>query len=631
MTNQLTERNAHLDAEVRAAAKQRLTDGARVPLPLLSSYVLPRLHDEIRLCLEHLGLDPELVAIGPPTAKVHTGDRIDIAFNLARASVARSRNPSDAAAEVAQAVSTLPLVASCRATGPYVNVTLATREFIDAVVDEILDSNHYGQHRTAVPRFVVLDYSHPNIAKNMTVAHLRSTIIGHALYKLTAAVGNVPFSVNHLGDWGTQFGKLLHAYSRAARDDAEGLAAALDADPTGTLMELYRGFVAREKDDPEALDEARELFLRLENGDAQLLSLWTQFRDWSMRDFDDVYAQLRVTFDAFQGESFYEDKMADPVADGLRQGVLRQRADGAVVFPSQPLFDPMLGEWNVTAMLDRDGGPRDEIVVKPSGGTVYLTRDLAAIRYRTKVLGADKLLYVIGKEQRLHCLVLFAMAEQMGYISRGQALHTGFGHLNFRGKKMKSREGTVVLLGDLIADATAAAAEIGEARNSAAELSAAEREAVARQVGIGALTFNDLRHDRQSDIEFDPDVAATLEAGQGGYVQYAYCRLRSVSARFAAASTAPGLHDVLPIDLEVVRHLARFPEVIALAAERSAPHRVATYLTELAQLTNVFYVERSVKDADDAERAHLLRIVAAATRVFEYGAHLLHLELPERM
>jgi arginyl-tRNA synthetase len=636
MSNELQRRNEELNREVLAAAAAKRNIAAQAVAPRLREYVLPSIEVAIRERVERFGLDPELVAIGPPTSKPREDlGRIDLAFNVTRAAAALGRPPSTTAPDLAQELPELKFVAAAAAAGPFVNVRLEEREFVNAVLAEVATAGPgYGRHRRGTREFVVLDYSHPNIAKNMTVAHLRSTIIGHSLYKLHEAAGGISFSVNHLGDWGTQFGKLLFEFARVQRADPDALAADLEMDPTGTLMRLYRDFVSREHADPVALEKARDLFLALEHGDPKLVALWARFREWSMRDFAAVYERLRVDFDVFQGESFYEDRMAAAVDEALARGVLRRRADGAVVLPSQPLYDPMAGKWLTAAMLDQDGEPRDEIVVKPSGGSVYLTRDLAAIKYRTQTLRATQLLYVIGKEQRTHCLMLFAMAEQLGYIERGQALHTSFGHLNVNGRKMRSRAGEVVLLRDLMDEAVAAAAAFAESHGTAADMTATERAEVARKVGIGSLIFNDLRQDRQGDIEFDPDIAGRLEAGQGPYVQYAYCRLRGIRAKLddpSGMSVDYAHAQIGSADFELVRHIAAFPRTIADAAERHAPHRIATYVNQLAQLSNAFYASRSIQDASGADRSYLLSVVRAAESVFEHAAALLHIELPERM
>lgn len=635
----LARRNQELDAQVQAAAAAKRAQVASRQLPRLQDYVLRQIETAVSERVADAGLDADLVSIGPPTGRLPPGTpRVDLALNVAAAAKAAGLKPVPAATDVCQALRVVDLIEDAFSMGPFVNLRLNSTEFVSAVLDDIATfGDRYGWHRGETSPFTILDYSHPNIAKNMTVAHLRSTIIGHALYKIHEATGAASFSVNHLGDWGTQFGKLLYEYNRVNASEPERLAAELEADPTATLMRLYRSFVDREeagdRQDPgsSAVDEARHLFLELERGDPGLVELWDRFREWSMRDFAVVYERLQVDFDAFQGESFYEDKMAAAVDEALDRDVLTRRPDDAIVFPSQPLFDPMAGKWLETAMLDPDGEPRDEIVLKPSGGTVYLTRDLAAIKYRTQVLRADKLLYVIGKEQRIHCLLLFTMAEQMGYIRHGQALHTAFGHLNFEGRKMKSRAGTVVLLNDLLDDALTAAAGLARERGAAVGLDAAQEADVARKVGTASLIYNDLRQDRQKDIEFDPDIAGSLEAGQGPYIQYAYCRLRAITRRFGESTNASVPVKLEPADIDLAFHLAGFPGVVAEAAERNAPHRLAGYVNRLAQLSNAFYESRPIRDASEAEREFLLGLVEASCKVFENACELLHIDLPEQM
>lgn len=629
----LTRRNLDLESEVAAAAAARRAEVAARDLPRLGDYLLPRLEAEIRESVAGLGLDATRISVGPPTGKVPAGaGRVDLAFNVAGAAKAAGANPIAAAGDVCAALGGLELIDEAFALGPFVNLRVNAAAFAAAALEEVADRGvRHGWHREHGAPLTVLDYSHPNIAKNMTVAHLRSTIIGHSLYKIHEATGAASFSVNHLGDWGTQFGKLLYEYDRANAEDPERLASDLEADPTATLMRLYREFVEREDTDVAAAERARELFLELERGDPALVELWNRFREWSLRDFAIVYERLRVGFDAYQGESFYEDRMAEAVEEALERGVIVRRPDGAVVFPSQPVYDPMAAKWLDTAMVDQDGEPRDEIVLKPTGGTVYLTRDLAAIRYRTQALGAEKLLYVIGKEQRIHCLVLFTMAEQLGYIRHGQALHTAFGHLNVEGRKMRSRAGRIVLLNDLIDAALAAATELARERGAAAGLDAAQQAEVARKVGIGSLIYNDLRQDRQTDIEFNPDVAGSLEAGQGPYIQYAYARLRSITDKFPGGEDPSVPAEPHATEMDLFFHLAGFPGVVAEAAARNAPHRVAAWVNRLAQLSNAFYHARSIKDAAEPERSYLLAVVKAAQRGFESASELLHMELPEQM
>lgn len=329
------------------------------------------------------------------------------------------------------------------------------------------------------------------------------------------------------------------------------------------------------------------------------------------------------------------------VEAGVAAGVLKKNKEGSIVFPAQPLFDPETGKMNERIMDDKQGNPNDEVILKPSGGTVYITRDLAAIRYRREELGADQILYVVGKEQKRHFKILFAMAEQLGYIERGQARHLDFGHLNVDGKKMKSRSGLFVLLDAILDDSIAAAEELILERKTedgeAGELTPEERE-TARRVGIAAVEFNDLRQDRRTDIEYSPEAAKTFESGGSPYIQYTYARLRSIERKAATKSTAETakLPKELPADMSsgdraVLRRLAEYPETISEASEKNAPHRVGMYLTELAKDLNSFYRDSPVLSSKGAVREFRLALVAAARQVFENGAEQLHIELPERM
>ena len=328
--------------------------------------------------------------------------------------------------------------------------------------------------------------------------------------------------------------------------------------------------------------------------------------------------------------------MRPAVEDAVRAGVLRVNSDGAVIFPAQPLTHPTTGAVNDRVMLDADGELRDEIIVKPTGGTVYLTRDLAAIRYRAEELGADKILYVIGKEQQAHCLELFAMAAQLGYVALGNAEHISFGHLNVDGRKMKSRAGKIALLNDILDESTEAAANMLSDRKAAhgnQELLTPEELEIARQVGTSAIIFNDLRQGREKDIEFDPDTAKTLEAGSSAYVQYTHSRLSSILTKVGE----PIQLEEMPAELSthektILFEVARLPQIIQDAAQLNAPHKVATYLTGFCQAVNLFYHEQPVAKANTAtERNFRLHLVKAARQVIRNSADLLHLELPDRM
>lgn len=640
-SNLLLEMNRRLDLEVKERLGETIAAISAEHLPSPGDYLAVRLDGEIRQAVEggdELTRDAESLPITPPTKKNELTQGVDLAFNVAGVARERGVGPVNLADETAKRVLSIDAVKESTNIGPFVNIELDYDIVAPRVLSEVAAfGKTYGMSRDGEPELVLVDYSSPNVAKNMTVAHLRSTIIGHALIKLQHAAGNIPFGINHIGDWGTQFGNIIYQYRKEVAERGDEFLAELDANPTATLMKIYRQFNEDTKDDknPDAIAEAREIFLQLEQGDPELVELWSKFREWSLVDFGPSYARLGINFDAIQGESFYEDRMPSTVSEALEAGVLRLNEEGAVVFPSQPLADPRTGAINDKLMLSQEGEPRDEIIVKPSGGTVYLTRDLAAARYRSQELGADKVLYVIGKEQRVHCLELFAMAEQLGYFALGDAVHISFGHLNMDGRKMKSREGKVVLLNDILDEMTEAADDLLTSRYGGDEAAAEllEDQDIARQIGTSALVFNDLRQDRENDIEFNPEAAKTLEVGGSVYVQYTNARLRRLLEKAGPLEPMQEVPELLT-DGErlLVSEMARFPLVIADAARTNNPHKVANFLSQFCRTASSFYHDTPIIKAEShAERVFRLHVVAAATQVIENAADILHIELPEKM
>ncbi len=634
--NLLAERNHILDDAVKAAVADKILAVGAERLPATSDYFLARLDQSILDSIGAIGYDTELAVIAPPTQNSDITKNVDLALNAVKIAKQAQQNPLEVASRIATNLTKQTGIEQAVSAGPFVNASIDYSVAGPEILAEVAKFKHrYGYFRDGEPQLVIVDYSSPNVAKNMTLAHLRSTIIGHTLTKIQQAVGNVPFGVNHIGDWGTQFGSIIYQYKKELAERGEEFLTELVADPTATLMHAYRKFNELQKDNPESADAAREIFLKLEQGDPELVELWDQFRTWSLSAFGPSYEQLRVSFDAIQGESFYEDRMTPVVEDALAKHVLKTNEDGAIVFPSQPLTNPSTGSINDRVMLDQGGKPRDEIIIKPSGGTVYLTRDLAAIRYRAEELGADKILYVIGKEQQTHCMELFAMAHQLGYVALGGAEHISFGHLNVDGRKMKSREGKVALLSEIVDEAVAAASgmlsERKILRGEAYELDDEELE-IARKIGTSALIFNDLRQDRQKDIEFSPNMAKTLEAGGASYIQYTDSRLGSILKKLGEPSVLTPLPSLSTAEREVLMKIALLPVVIKQAAEFNAPHRVATYLTAFCRTVNVFYHDHSIANADtEQERNFRLHLVKAAKQVIENASNLLHIELPGRM
>lgn len=634
--NLLSELNENLDMLVKATLAEKIAEITAEQLPSPHDYFAVRLDQLLESSIKTNGYDSSLVTIAQPTKKNESTKGVDIAFNVAALAKAADENPIEVAEKLATQIASHAVIKESIYVGPFVNVSIDYAVVAPQILSEVTEmGEHYGHYREGEPKLVIVDYSSPNVAKNMTLAHLRSTIIGHTLTKIQKATGNIPFGVNHIGDWGTQFGSIIYQYNKELAERGDAFQAEIDRDPTATLMRIYRDFNEQKNSNPESVETAREIFLDLEKGDPELVDLWHQFRGWSLRDFGPSYDRLRITFDAIQGESFYEDRMTTAVAEGLDKGVLKVKDDKSVIFPAQPLTNPSSGTVNEKVMLDQDGQPRDEIIVKPSGGTMYLTRDLAAIYYRAIELGADKILYVIGKEQQTHCLELFAMAHQLGYMALGGAEHVSFGHLNVDGRKMKSREGKVVLLNEIVDESFAVAAhmisERKRERGASSELDDDELE-VARKVGTSSLVFNDLRQDRQKDIEFNPDMAKSLETGGASYIQYTNSRLNSILEKVGEPDELREIPELSDEEETILREIAQLPLVVKDAAELNAPHKIATYLTAFCRNINAFYRERPVGRAGtEQERTFRLHLVKAAKQVLENASDLLHLELPVKM
>lgn len=635
--NLLLNQNRILDEQVQAALAQKSEAIGSLELPPLTSYVGVQIRNQIEQSIADEGYDVSSVSLGRPTNKNAITSGVDLAINVAPLSTGSDGpRPPEIANNLATKISEdNELVEDGSTIGPFVNIKLDYQRVAPMVLGEVSRlGEHYGHFRNGKPKVVVVDYSAPNVAKNMTAAHLRSTIIGHSLTKIEQAAGNIPFGINHVGDWGTQFGKIIYEYRKELDERGSDFIEELENDPTSTLMRIYRAFNEREDSDPQAVDSAREIFRDLERGNPELVKLWQKMRDWSMRDFAPTYERLGVNFDAVQGESFYEDRMGQAVNEALEQGVLQHAENGAVVFPGQTLTNPSTGQIN-DIMRDKEGNPRDEIVVKPNGGTVYLTRDLAAIKYRTQELGADEILYVIGKEQEAHCLKLFAIADKMGYIALGNASHVSFGHLNVDGRKMKSRAGKVVLLNDILDEAETEAKKMWLEHNPQTEgheLSTEATEAI-NMVGIGSVIFNDLRQSRIKDIEFNPDFGASVKEGSVAYIQYTNARLNSVLDKVGQPEPIAELPTQIQTqEREVVSLLSELPLIVAEAAQEKTPHKIATYLTSLCKAVNSFYRDLPIKNAETREQRNFrLNLAVAAKQVINNAANLIHIELPEKM
>lgn len=551
-----------------------------------------------------IGADVDLALAVPPA-----GVAADLAIPCFALGGTLRKSPVEIAAQLAGAMQLGPLLASARGEGGYLNLTLARAPFASGVMDDLGRlADRYGGSDAGAGRRVVIDYSAPNVARQMSVGHLRSTIIGAALYALHAFVGYRPIGDNHLGDWGTQFGTLLYAYHAWLDRDAYA------GDPISELMRLYVKFEEEAGRDPSLRDRAREWHLRLEQGDPEARRLWEEFTRHSLAEFQKIYDLLEVRFDHTLGESFYEDKMDEVIRAAVRQGI-GVEDEGALI-----------------VRLDDAGITTPLILRRSDGATLYHTRDVATAIYRLRTFHPAKILYVVGADQRLHFQQLFATLRKLGY-GDVEYVHVDFGLIQLPAGRMSTRKGRVVFLQDVLAEAVTRARRLVDEKNP--DLPERERAEVARIVGIGAVKYADLSQNRVKNIVFDWDRMLSLDGDSAPYLQYTYVRARGILRK--GGDPAPdGPFDPRAVatgpEWALLMHLARFPEVVQEAAQRYHPHLIANHLFALAQAFHAFYHDVPVLQAgDDTLRRSRMRLVAGAAAVMRTGLGLLGIRVPERM
>lgn len=576
----------------------------------IRAYVAALLHP----LLEQAGVSTTIADIESSLQPPRDPSMGDLALPTFRFAKAASMAPPAFCAQLAESLRPIiesdPVMESVTATGPFLNMrqdnNARTRRLLDAIA---LDT--YGTSTDGAGKVLGLDYSSPNIAKPFGIGHLRSTAIGRALANIYAARGWSIVGVNHLGDWGTQFGKLMAAWEEAGDE------AALEANPIQHLYELYVKFHTWAAEDPAWDDKGRDWFRRLENGDAQAQAHWERFRSLSLREFERIYDRLGVSFDHYWGEAHYNDMLDDVVADIEARG-LTEESEGALVVN--------LDDVDLPPCLIR----------KSDGATLYATRDLAAARYRYEQLHFDLFLYVVGAAQAVHFRQVFEVVRRMGYDWADRLVHIPFGLI----QGISTRKGTLVFLEDIIDRGRALAREILADRPG---LSDDEKDEIAEQVAIGAIIFQDLSRDRIKDYEFDWDAMLRgLRPGEPGrtgpYLQYTHVRLGSLIANFEAnvgAVAAPADVDPALLSEPETRALAhileRYPEVIQQAAESFEPATLLRYLLDTAEAFNGFYTVHKVVTDDLALSQARIQLVAGTHRVLQSGLNILGIPRPTRM
>jgi arginyl-tRNA synthetase len=494
----------------------------------------------------------------------------------------------------------------------FINFWLS-KETLQDEFKKIAADKKYGAGNVGKGKTVIVEYSQPNIAKKMHVGHMRTTIIGAALANILEASGYRVVRWNYLGDWGTQFGKLIAAYKMW------GSKVAVEKDPIEELQKLYVRFHAEMKTDPALEKRGQEEFKKLEDGDRENRKLWEWFKKESLKEFKKMYRILDVDFDIWIGEAFFESEMKATVKE-LMDAHIAERSEGAVV-----------------VKLDDVGLP-PALIQKTDGASLYLTRDIANLRYRLKKYKPAKILYVVGNEQALAFDQLFSVAKKLGWDAEGVELkHIKYGLvLGSGGKKLSTREGTAQLLEGVIDEAVTRARAVIDAKNP--DLASKEKDAVAMAVALGALRYNDLKENRTTDIIFDWEKMLDFSGDSGPYLQYTYARLKSIlrKSKISSAALRPGAVNVATLErateLALVRKLFEFPDIVERAGDLYSTSTLAVYLYKLAVTANKFYETTPIlKDDDRARRDARLLLIATTARVLQKGLGLLGIKTLEKI
>lgn len=489
-------------------------------------------------------------------------------------------------------------------TGPFINIVLNKALISDHIIKDVFEKKEeYGTSTIGCGQTVVLDYSSPNIAKSFSVGHLRSTMIGNSLKLILNRCGYKTVSINYLGDWGTQFGKMIVAIEKWGNLDE------IKKDPINQLGKLYVKINNEEKDHPELAEESREAFRKIELGEKKYVDMWKWIREESLKESEQIYKLLNVSFDSYNGEAFYNDKMDTVVKELEDKGLLIEDQGAKIV---------ELGDSIPPALIKRS-----------DGGTLYITRDLAAVFWRKKEYNFDKALYVVGGEQKLHFTQLKGVLAKMGHEDLADSItHVNFGLVLKDGKKMSTRKGNVVKLYDILEQAIEASYKQIEEKNPDLE----NKDEIARKVGVAAVVFNDLKNFRGLDYEFDINQMVRFDGLTGPYLQYTSVRINSIleTNNFDVNNMDTSLF-IKSHYFELVRQIASFKQTIEKAANEYSPNIIAKYLLAIAQSFNKFYALEKINVSDEKVRNTNFALACAVRTIINEGLALLGIESVEKM
>ncbi|RSJ75327.1 arginine--tRNA ligase [Streptococcus cristatus] len=489
------------------------------------------------------------------------------------------------------------------ATGPYVNFFLNKAKISDQVIKEVIkEGADYGQQNEGQGGNITIDLSSPNIAKPFSVGHLRSTVIGDALSNIFRKMGYNTIKINHLGDWGKQFGLLMVAYKKWGNKEA------VEANPIDELLQLYVRINAEIENDPALDEEGRLWFKKLEDGDPEATELWQWFRDESLVEFNRIYELLGVEFDSLNGEAFYNDKMDEAVKILEDKGLLKESKGASIVDLDDVNLPPAM-------------------IKKSDGATLYITRDIATAMYRARTYNFVKNVYVVGQEQSNHFRQLKAVLKKMGFNWSDDMIHVDFGLVTKNRQKLSTRKGNIILLEPTLQEAISRAKAQIEEKNPNLE----NKEAVAHAVGVGAVKFYDLKTDRRNGYDFDLEAMVSFEGETGPYVQYAYARIQSILRKADFKPSLDANYNLNDAESwEIIKLLQDFARVVKRAADNFEPSLIAKYAISLAQAFNKYYAHTRILD-ENPERDSRLALSYTTAVVLKEALRMLGVEAPEKM
>ena len=531
-----------------------------------------------------------------------SSDLGDIAFPAFSLAKVERKAPQAIAADIAEKIDPSHFE-KVVATGPYVNFFLNKAKISDQVIKEVIkEGADYGQQNEGQGENITIDLSSPNIAKPFSVGHLRSTVIGDALSNIFRKMGYNTIKINHLGDWGKQFGLLMVAYKKWGNKEA------VEANPIDELLQLYVRINAEIENDPALDDEGRLWFKKLEDGDPEATELWQWFRDESLVEFNRIYELLGVEFDSLNGEAFYNDKMDEAVKILEDKGLLKESKGASIVDLDDVNLPPAM-------------------IKKSDGATLYITRDIATAMYRARTYNFVKNVYVVGQEQSNHFRQLKAVLKKMGFDWSDDMIHVDFGLVTKNRQKLSTRKGNIILLEPTLQEAISRAKAQIEEKNPNLE----NKEAVAHAVGVGAVKFYDLKTDRRNGYDFDLEAMVSFEGETGPYVQYAYARIQSILRKADFKPSLDANYNLNDAESwEIIKLLQDFARVVKRAADNFEPSLIAKYAISLAQAFNKYYAHTRILD-ETSERDSRLALSYTTAVVLKEALRMLGVEAPEKM